>query len=103
MQKGIKKKETSTQIKFLDKAEMNGRNWGYYWNTGGSSADPCAETYMGEFISILLHHQRSVYAASLRSMLLRRDLSLSQIFSVLYLAAFSLGSESNILYCVWFY
>jgi len=24
------------------------RNWGYMWNTGGSSSDPCAETYMGK-------------------------------------------------------
>jgi len=23
------------------------RNWGYQWNTGGSSPDPCSDTYMG--------------------------------------------------------
>ena len=27
---------------------MNGcRNWGFHWNTGGSSSNPCADTYMG--------------------------------------------------------
>lgn len=24
------------------------RNWGFHWNEGGSSNDPCAETYMGK-------------------------------------------------------
>ena len=23
------------------------RNWGFHWGTGGSSSDPCSETYMG--------------------------------------------------------
>ena len=23
------------------------RNWGFHWNTGGSSSNPCADTYMG--------------------------------------------------------
>merc|ERR1712038_2241680 len=23
------------------------RNWGYHWGTGGSSSDPCSDTYMG--------------------------------------------------------
>ena len=23
------------------------RNWGYQWGTGGSSSDPCSDTYMG--------------------------------------------------------
>ncbi|KAJ8977789.1 hypothetical protein NQ317_014695 [Molorchus minor] len=23
------------------------RNWGYYWNSGGSSDNPCSDTYMG--------------------------------------------------------
>ena len=28
--------------------DMNGcRNWGFHWNTGGSSSNPCADTYMG--------------------------------------------------------
>ena len=23
------------------------RNWGFHWGTGGSSSDPCSDTYMG--------------------------------------------------------
>jgi hypothetical protein len=24
------------------------RNWGYHWNEGGTSDDPCSETYLGK-------------------------------------------------------
>ena len=33
---------------FANKDKILFRNWGFHWNEGGSSNDPCAETYMGK-------------------------------------------------------
>ena len=30
------------------KIDYSLRNWGYQWNTGGSSNNPCSDTYMGK-------------------------------------------------------
>ena len=32
--------------------EILSRNWGFHWNEGGSSNDPCAETYMGMCVNL---------------------------------------------------
>ena len=31
----------------IHKMKHGRRNWGFHWNTGGSSSNPCADTYMG--------------------------------------------------------
>jgi uncharacterized membrane protein len=37
------------------------RNWGYHWNEGGTSDDPCSETYLGKLSIILLHKYCSYF------------------------------------------
>ena len=32
---------------FCTGTDLN-RNWGYHWNDGGSSSNPCTDTYMGK-------------------------------------------------------
>ena len=91
------------------------RNWGFHWNTGGSSSNPCADTYMGSeaFSEVENRNVRDFLLAnkdqikfynnlhSYRS--LQHYLSISHVGSVKYAHDYLLNSQLILLPWGWGY